>query len=167
MMKKLGKAATIALVFLVLGFVSIALAWNGAANKDSIQEQFPYMISGAIAGVGFISVGLSLLLFEAGRRMSSDLAQRLDALTDAMQGARPATGQNGTAPKVEKTNEEPSANGRVVVGRNSFHRPDCRLVSSVGESTFATTEDAIEKGLQPCRVCDPTAAPPAKASSKK
>lgn len=156
-MKKLGLAASVALGFLGLGFIFIALAWNGAAGKDSIQEQFPYVISGAIAGLGFIGVGIGLLLFEAGRRLSASLNEKVEALA-AMMGA-PAVHANG-APTIEaqKALETASSNGRVVVGRSSFHRPDCRLVSSKTDNTFASTDEALARGLQPCRVCAPAAA---------
>jgi hypothetical protein len=155
-MKKLGLPTVIALGFLTLGFIAIALAWNGAARYDSIQQQFPFAISGGIAGLGFIGIGLSLLLFEAGRRMVANLNTRFDALTEALSGAKPAAVEtNGTASKAKAT---AASNGRVVVGRSSFHRPDCRLVAAKQDSTFASTEEAVALGLQPCRVCEPTAA---------
>lgn len=160
-MKRFGLPVTLALSFLVLGFVFIAFAWNGAAEKDSIQEQFPYVISGGIAGLGFVGLGVALLLFEAGRRLSTHLDARLDALTEALQAtaARAAEPVTETPKLTKKAAETAAMNGRVVVGRASFHRPDCRLVSTKDEADFATPAEAIARGLQPCRVCDPTTTP--------
>jgi methylphosphotriester-DNA--protein-cysteine methyltransferase len=48
------------------------------------------------------------------------------------------------------------ANGMVVVGRASFHRPDCRLVEGKEDLDYASQDEATARGLSPCRVCDPT-----------
>ena len=37
-----------------LGFLLVFLGWNGAASVDRIQSQFPYLISGGIAGLCFV-----------------------------------------------------------------------------------------------------------------
>ncbi len=166
-MKKLGLPAAIAIGFIALGLMSIAMAWYRAAGKDSIQEQFPYVISGGVAGLAFIGIGVGLVLFEAGRRLSNNLNQQFQTLAESMGGTAPAKAEVPAA-EVEHALETAAANGRVVVGRSSFHRPDCRLVSTTGNATFSSTEEALARGLQPCRVCEPTAAPvEAKRASAK
>ncbi|HEX9775892.1 MAG TPA: hypothetical protein VGB83_09985 [Actinomycetota bacterium] len=150
-MNVVNRLAAIAIGLICLGFIMIGVAWNGAASRDCIQCQFPYVISGGLGGLGLIVAGASLLLFEAGRRMLTRLEQKLDALQQpALPAAAPAT--NGGAPKAT------AANGRVIVGRSSFHRPDCRLVEGKEDMDAASPDEAIALGLQPCRVCDPLSA---------
>jgi hypothetical protein len=45
--------------------------------------------------------------------------------------------------------------GRVVVGRSSYHRPDCRVVAGRDDLPRRTAAQAVAAGLQPCRVCQP------------
>lgn len=155
MIKKLGLAASLGLGFIALGFIVIGIAWNGAASLDYAQGQIPFLISGGATGLGFIGLGVGLLLFEAGRRARAQLEQKVDALIDAVHAA----GGGGTAEVEVMAPAEAASNGLVVVGRSSFHRPDCRLVAGKENVTYASPDEASARGLYPCRVCDPTRVP--------
>ena len=50
----------LSVALIVVGFLLIYLAWNGAAEKDFIQGQFPYLLSGGVSGIAFILCGLTL-----------------------------------------------------------------------------------------------------------
>ncbi len=151
MFKRLGYSVTIALIAITAGFVVLGVAWDGAASVDCVQCQIPYLLSGGGIGIGLIVVGAGLLLFEAGRRVIGRLEARLDQLSESLQVAGAAS-SNGSAAGAGEITPAPDA---VVIGRSSFHRQDCRLVADKDDLTYASPEDALDKGLTNCRVCDP------------
>ena len=58
----------LSVALIVVGFLLIYLAWNGAAEKDFIQGQFPYLLSGGLGGLGLILCGLTLVATQSFRR---------------------------------------------------------------------------------------------------
>lgn len=46
------------------GFLLVFLGWNGAASVDRLPSQFPYLISGGLAGLSFVVVGVGLLIVQ-------------------------------------------------------------------------------------------------------
>lgn len=67
-----------------LGFIIIFLAWNGAAGKDFVQGQVPYVISGGIGGLSLVLSGLTIVIVQAARRDAAELRQKFDELLDAV-----------------------------------------------------------------------------------
>ena len=157
MFKRLGYSVTIALIVIATGFVFLGVAWDGAASVDCVQCQIPYLLSGGGIGIGLIVVGAGLLLFEAGRRVIDRLESRLDQLSESLQiaGAASSGSSNGSVAGGAEITPPTDA---VVIGRSSFHRQDCRLVAGKGDLLYASLQDALDKGLTNCRVCDPTGA---------
>lgn len=149
-MKKLGYPIAVALGFITLGFLALGIAWDGAASVDFPEGQIPYLLSGGAVGIGLIILGAGLIMFEAGRRVTSRLEERLEALTEVLAGGATVAKKDD-----EPAQERLSLNGRVVVGRSSFHTPDCRLVTGKEDLEFASPDEAVERGLNACRVCDP------------
>ena len=146
--KKAGWQTSAALLFVVAGFIVIGVAWNGAAGVDFAQGQIPYLLSGGAMGLGLIAVGVALMIFEAARRSRVHLDSRLDSIIEALQDVRaaaPAPSENGH----RKTE------GLVIIGATSFHLPECRLVTGKADQVAVTTEEAITRGLNACRVCMP------------
>jgi len=76
----------IGLAVTVTGFVLITLAWNGAASHDAIQVQFPYLLSGGLAGLGMVMGGLALTVIQLikveGDRRARQLEQLVNAVDD-------------------------------------------------------------------------------------
>jgi hypothetical protein len=46
----------------VIGLVIIGLAWYGASGTGYVADQIPYLISGGVAGLGLVLIGLGLFL---------------------------------------------------------------------------------------------------------
>ena len=67
---------------IALGFLAIFLGWNGAAGKDYVSGQIPYIVSGGFAGLGLVAAGLALALTEARRRDNAKMAAKLDRLLE-------------------------------------------------------------------------------------
>lgn len=159
MYSRIGRTAATALFLIALGFVFIALAWNGAARVDFTQGQMPYLLSGGAAGLGFIGLGAAMLLFESGRRATGKLEEKLDELIEVIRlqpGAALSSMPTASVPAVKASS---GRNGNtVIVGRSSFHLPDCRLVEGKDSLEESTRDAAVALGLQACRVCDPLAA---------
>lgn len=134
------------------GFVLIVLAWNGAANLDYVQGQIPFLISGGVAGLGLIGGGLTLSLIQELRRSTGLLATKLDTLTELVSGGLAPAGAGPTAVPPDD---------QVVAGRTSYHKPDCQLVDARSDLQTMGVTAAIDRGLAPCRICEPQ---PARAS---
>jgi hypothetical protein len=139
-------------LFCLAGFVLVWVGWNGAASYDTSIRQFPYLISGGIAGLGLIHVGVGLWIVQTQRAERARLEENLAGLNRVLETlvevvgltARPGhAGGNG--------------NGLVLAGKTAFHRPACRLVQDHPHLTTTTAEMASESGLIPCRTCDPEA----------
>ena len=129
------------LAFCVAGLGLIWAGWNGAATYNDIRKQFPYLISGGIAGLALVVIGVGLIVVQSQRadrvQLEANLVE-LRAILERMTGG-PITDGSSDA-------------GLVVAGPNAYHRPDCKLVA--GRDLHRLTPDqAVAAGLEPCRVC--------------
>lgn len=136
----------------IVGFVVIFLGWNGAASFNDLRQQFPYVISGGIAGLAMVALGAALLVIEAARAERAELQSSIEDLRRAIEGlgSLSSNGQAGAA-------TSGAASDLVVAGSASYHRPDCRLVGGREQPTLVSIEDAEEQGLVACRICTPSA----------
>jgi len=66
------------------GFLIIILAWNGAAERNSLPQQFPYLLSGGIGGLGFIMAGMIVFFVQAARMQTAQRARLMRELNMAM-----------------------------------------------------------------------------------
>ena len=71
-------------LLMVAGFAMILIGWNGAAGLDYIQGQFPFLLSGAMPGLGLIIIGAGLEYIQAARQFSAKRAQQMAALNVAV-----------------------------------------------------------------------------------
>lgn len=149
--KKLGGQAGILLA--LVGFVLMFLGWNGAASYNFLPAQFPYLISGGLAGLALVVLGAALLIVQNAREERAILLHALAEIREAVERSA-VTGGNGAAPTALLTQAEEA--GLVVAGGSSFHRPSCRLVEGRGALQTLTVQQAEAAGLDPCRSCDPT-----------
>ncbi|HMC41806.1 MAG TPA: hypothetical protein VKI20_02260 [Acidimicrobiales bacterium] len=142
----------------VAGVVIIGLAWNGAASVDFVQGQVPYLLSGGALGLALCVLGASLIVVQSNRRDRSLLEAQLRELNSAV--ARLATAVAATAGASAAGNgggrgRRPASTAeQVVVGRSSYHRPQCRLAEGK-DLPVMSAEAAEAEGLSPCRICQP------------
>src|ERR1051325_11063967 len=154
------KPAYVGLGAIGLGLLFILLGWIGAAKLNYVDGQIPYVISGAAGGLAFVLIGTSVLIFESGRRARGHLEQKIDELIETVRASKAGTNGSGTLTPQTRTVSLTIPNGSVVVGRSSFHRPDCRLVEGKEGVDVAPLAEATSRGLVPCRVCDPMSTEP-------
>jgi hypothetical protein len=133
------------LLFCVAGFTTIGFGWNGSAKTALVDKQFPYLISGGATGVALVVLGVGLLV------MAQLRSERLRLADDFRGVGKLISRAIASAPGVGSA----SMNGRVVAGKATYHRRDCRLVEGKSDLDLLTIEAARASGLTPCRVCDP------------
>jgi hypothetical protein len=153
---KLGGQLGIGLA--VLGFVLIFLGWNGAGSYDDVPAQFPYLISGGIAGLALVVLGAAFVVVDNQRRDRAEVQATLGELRDALDRLAGATaslsGLGGVADGGGHTQAAAlEARGMVVVGASTYHRPTCRLVEGKRQLPLMTTAEAEQRGLRGCRTC--------------
>lgn len=143
---QLGIAYCLAGVFLVF------LGWNGAATYNSVPAQFPYLISGGIAGLCLVVVGAALMIAQRLREDRSALQGTIDELraaVDRIAVASPTPGAGGALVGAESS---------VMAGPNAYHRGTCGVIQGQMGLVPMTLAAAVESGRAACRVCAPEAA---------
>jgi len=139
-------------IMVPLGIALIVLGWYGAAHKALIIQQFPYLISGGILGLGLmITGGLAYFgywitrLVQENRTHTRDLIAAIDRLAQ-LAGEEDANG-GGTVGRA-------AADGALVATATGtmLHRPDCPVVANRpgGRRVKAGT-----RGYEPCKICEP------------
>ncbi len=132
-------ARLLGLLFCAAGFAAIGIGWAGMASRACVDCQLPYLLSGGAAGVALVILGVALLLIAELRAEGRGLAERIDHLAES--NSRMAF--------------EGAAQERVVAGRSSYHRPDCRLLRGKQGLESVPVQAAALRGLTPCRICVP------------
>ena len=128
------------LAFCVAGLALIWAGWNGAGSYNDIRKQFPYLISGGIAGLALVVIGVGLMVIQSQRadrvQIEANLVE-LRAILERLSAPEAATAADATL---------------VVAGPSAYHRPDCRLVEGKDLKSM-TPEQAEAAGLEACRAC--------------
>jgi hypothetical protein len=131
------------LSFIVAGFVAIGFGWSGAARRAFVDEQFPYLLSGAAAGLGLVIVGAVCLLIAQIRQAQLSWQEQVGQINQAVIRVAGLSSSGG------------NGHTQVVAGQSTYHRPECRLVQGKSGLERVTPETAVMNGLSPCRVCNP------------
>jgi hypothetical protein len=129
------------LLFCVAGLALIWAGWNGAATYNDIRKQFPYLISGGIAGLALVVIGVGLMVIQSQRADRVQLEANLTELRLILERMTGVAATNGS-----------SDAALVVAGPNAYHRPGCKLVAG-RDLPKITAEQATAAGLEPCRAC--------------
>ena len=145
----LGKlGGQLGVLLCVLGFVGMFLGWNGAASKNVIMAQFPFLISGGLVGLAIVVIGAAMLIVQNAREDRARLEATLERLITAVEH-----GGGGTPARQASV-----ADGTMVLaGLASYHRLDCTLPAAREEAHLMPIDDAISRGIEACRVCRPPA----------
>src|SRR3712207_9300042 len=69
----------------LIGFGVIFFGWNGAASKNIVMAQFPYLISGGIAGLAIVVIGAAMIIVQSAREDRARIEAALDRLTLAVE----------------------------------------------------------------------------------
>lgn len=132
----------------VIGFIALFLGWNGAASKNVIMAQFPFLISGGMVGLAIVVIGASMLIVQNAREDRARLEAKLERLITAVEH-----GSGGSPARAASVSD----GSMVLAGLASYHRLDCTLPAAREEAHLLPLDDAIARGIEPCRVCRPPA----------
>jgi hypothetical protein len=131
------------LLFCLAGLILIWTGWNGAASYNDIRQQFPYLISGGVAGLALVVIGVGLMVLQSARADRVQLEANLAELRKILDRMTGNPSGNGAEP----------AGAMVVAGPSAYHRFGCRLVEGREGLKTMTEEAARAAGLSPCRTC--------------
>jgi len=134
------------LLFCVAGLAVIWAGWNGAASYNDIRKQFPYLISGGLAGLALVVIGVGLMVIQSQRADRVQLEANLNELRRILDRLTGLPKSNGAAAEADTD--------LVVAGPGSYHRPTCKLVAG-RDLRKMTIEQAQAANLEPCRSCAP------------
>lgn len=98
----------VGLVFCAAGFGAIALGWAGAAGKDCVQCQMPYVLSGGALGLGLLVFGAAMMVMAQLRTEGRRLADRLEGWRSSSPPDAGA-GTNGRGPATAVAEAEASS----------------------------------------------------------
>ena len=91
-----------------LGFLLVFLGWNGAASVDRIPSQFPYLISGGVAGLCFVVLGVGMIVVQNQRADRAALQATLRELQASLERAGMAEGTDGGRKPFAKPGPRPT-----------------------------------------------------------
>jgi hypothetical protein len=146
-------------ILMPLGLVIILIAWYGAAHASHVQQQIPYLVSGAFIGLGLMIIGGLLYwahwlyrVYDQADLHHQDILRQQDehmrALIEAVTGAQANGNGARKAPPARAARFVATGNG------TNFHRPDCPVVSRSRRNVRTVSTRDVER-MQPCRICDP------------
>jgi hypothetical protein len=145
--------AVLATIMLPTGLVAIILGWWGAAHTPFVFEQIPYLISGGLLGIGLMAAGGLLYLGSWLARLAEQQREEGAKFREALMGIRqeieylPGLVSGGESRTTEQT---------YVATRTGtmFHVAECTVVQGRSDLRDVSADD----GLDPCKICQPTAA---------
>lgn len=148
MQNNLGRlGGQLGVVLCLLGFLAIFFGWNGAASHNYVPAQFPYLISGGVAGLAVVTIGSAMMVVQNQRADRARLEAVLTRLAAAV--------ERQTSAGAAGAGHADGIGGYVVAGSTSYHQLDCQLPEARTEAHLVPLEDVRASGLAPCRVCRP------------
>lgn len=155
--RRIRMGRVIGFFFMTLGVVMIALAWNGAANRNFVEGQFPYLLSGGVLGLALVIIGATLLFLVTIRAERELMTDRFDEMIRLL-------GRNLNRLSVS-SNGSGGAGIQVVASNAVFHRAECKILQGKEGLATVTVDQAEDEGLTPCRVCEPPRSEPIKETA--
>jgi hypothetical protein len=123
------------------GFAALFLAWWGVSGSPVLAVQMTYVVSGGLGGLAGVVLGAALLIVFH--------LQRQNVLLARMGRQRTPAPAEDTAP-IDTLYLVPK-------GATRYHRSGCMYVEGKPASAYPPGARELS-GLQPCSVCEPTAA---------
>jgi hypothetical protein len=140
-------------VLMPLGIIVICVGWYGAAHTKYSYDQFPYLISGGILGLGLTFLGGFLYFGAWLAKVANDQRESAREMADAMLILADYVSRGQTAAHEGYDDYADAAATPVLAGSGTtIHRRDCALIANRDDLIPLTGDTA---GLTTCRVCKP------------
>lgn len=142
---------TVGLGLVFVGIVIIFLGWNGAASFGTVPQQFPYLISGGVLGLGVMVVGSAMVVVENQRKDRSAMQASINELRETLEKLQLSSGPSGAA----SSNPGRAMRGGsdlVVAGEYDYVAADSLLAEGREDGQVMTRAEAEAAGLVPSRV---------------
>src|SRR3954454_6307992 len=104
-----------------VGLLVIGLGWNGAASRDFVTGQLPYLLSGGALGLALVGVGVGLVGIDNSRRNRVRLEPQLRELNNAIPRLAAAVASGSTNGHGAAMGTSAGNRDTVVLGRTTFH----------------------------------------------
>ncbi|MFE2109900.1 hypothetical protein ACFXAF_29110 [Kitasatospora sp. NPDC059463] len=148
-----------------VGAVLCVLGWYGVSGERFVEQQIPYLASATVPGAALIVAGVLLVaLRPPGRTRPPSGATATDRRIAHLYALLVEPGEPGepAGPPEGGTGGPPTA----VPGGTLYHRPDCPLVAGKPAAAPVDAAAVRERGLTPCRLCDPGPAGPGGSATR-
>jgi hypothetical protein len=137
-----------------LGIILVCVGWYGAAHTKFAYDQFPYLISGGLLGLGLTFVGGFLYFGAWLAKVANDQRESARQLADTMLVlADLVSRSSSTAGSAFDAMADPGAVPVLAGSGSTVHRRDCALITHRDDLRVLAGSEA---GLSTCRVCKPT-----------
>lgn len=87
---RVGAGVWAGLIIVAVGFGLIAYTWGKVAALVNVALQLPYLVSGGLAGLGLILLGLLITNLAVKRREAIERSRQLDEIREALVRLRTA-----------------------------------------------------------------------------
>jgi hypothetical protein len=147
-------------ILIPLGFVIIVIGWYGAAHARVVQQQIPYLVSGAFIGLGLTVVGGFLFfghwLYRIYDQADIHHEEELRVLEQiALSLSSMGAHGPGAAPAVDDGPEEAAAVTYMATASGTvYHQAGCSVIAHNPTDLRILGSDAVA-GLRPCQICAP------------
>ena len=135
-----------------IGIPLIILGWYGAAHTPYTFEQIPYMISGGLLGLALTVLGGLFYFAYWMTRQVHETGRQSDQIEQVFRRMEAMMSSNGHGIAGDFTSSSPAAMFVTTSRGSMFHRPDCVVVKDRSDVRRVSGD---EKGLKPCKICDP------------
>ena len=146
-------------ILVAAGLLLILLGWYDISYEGQVAAQIPYLVSDALFGLGLVIAGAATRIIQSQNASREALVQAEQATRAALLQAISQLGAAGLGVSAAQPADDliapDTADGLVLAGASSYHRPDCRLVEGRSGAAVLTAAGAEAQGLTPCRVCKP------------
>jgi hypothetical protein len=152
-------------ILIPLGLVFILIAWYGAAHARVVQQQIPYMVSGAFIGLGCMIVGGLLYwghwlyrIYDQSELHHQEQQQVLQELVRTL-ATNPGVGTGGAMAVGSEAGGSSVAGGSTgsylaTASGSVYHQADCVIIAHhPGDLRVVDATDT--GGLRPCQICSP------------
>lgn len=137
-----------------LGALSLFLGWYGVSGQSLTAKQLPYLVSGGLTGIGLVVIAAVFLATDDVRKQMGrldEIERKVDDLYALLVVDADADASDSSTP----ARTAPAGRFLALPTGTSYHLAGCALVAGKANAKPVDARAIKNRGLKPCRVCDP------------